>query len=200
MSGLFVAFEGADGSGKSTQARLLAERVGAVLTREPGGTPLGEKIRELFIGGDGADPTDRAEALLVAASRAQHVDEVIVPALAAGRTVVSDRFTDSSIVYQGHARGLDVAAVAGLSAFATGGVRPDVVVLIDVVSTVTDERLVERDRFEREADAFHDRVRTAYRELAAAEPDRWVVVDGQGSVDAVAERVWSALGPWLGRR
>lgn len=198
MSGRFIVFEGADGSGKSTQAELLAERIDALLTREPGGTALGERIRELFLGLDGSEPTDRTEALLVAAARSQHVAEVIVPALEAGSTVVCDRFTDSSLAYQAHGRGLDLDEIAALSAFATQGLRPDVVVLIDVAAAVTGDRLTGTlDRFEREAEAFHERVRAGYRSMAAADPRRWVVVDGTGTVAEVAERVSVAIAPWL---
>lgn len=121
MTGRFIAVEGADGTGKSTQARLLADRLGGLFTREPGGTPLGERIRDLVLDPMGEGPVDRAEALLMAAARAQHVDLVVAPALAAGRDVVSDRFVASSIAYQGLGRGLGAGPVAEVNAFATGG-------------------------------------------------------------------------------
>lgn len=188
--GRLLVLEGADGTGKSTQARLLATRLRALLTREPGGTAIGEQLRSLFLH---ADLEPRAEALLVAAARAQHVGEVIEPALAAGRDVVSDRFTPSSIVYQGVARGLGVEAVAALSAFATGGLQPDVTVVLDLPDALADERRVtDADRFE-EADAvFHGQVRAAYRSLAA-DRSGWVLVDAGGTVEEVAERVWTVV-------
>jgi len=199
--GLLVAFEGGEGTGKSTQARLLADRLGAVLTHEPGGTEVGARIRAVLLDPDTARLDARAEALLMAADRAQHAAEVLTPALAAGRPVVTDRYIGSSLAYQGHGRGLDLDAVAALSAFATGGLDADVVVLLVVAPAVRDARLADRpgvaDRLEREDDDFHDRVETGFRALAAAAPERWVVVDGDGAVAEVAERVWAAVEPRL---
>ncbi|MBT5904901.1 MAG: dTMP kinase, partial [Acidimicrobiaceae bacterium] len=157
MIGRFIAVEGADGTGKSTQARLLAERLGALFTREPGGTPLGEQIRDLVLDPAGEAPVDRAEALLMAAARAQHVDLVVAPALAAGRDVVSDRYVASSIAYQGHGRGLGAGPVAEVNQFATGGLTPDLVVLIEMAAPVAgrrlgDDREGELDRIEQAGD------------------------------------------------
>lgn len=205
---MLIAFEGGEATGKSTQARLLVERLGdgAVLTREPGATRVGAAIRTLLLDADpgpaGLDP--RAEALLMAADRAQHAAEVIRPALAAGRLVVTDRYVGSSLAYQGYGRGLDVADVAAVSAFATAGLRADVVVLLTVPAPVRSTRLAERgsaaDRLERESAGFHERVEQGFAALAAADPGRWVVVDGGGSVDAVADRVWAAVEPRLRSR
>jgi len=195
--GVFVAFEGGEACGKSTQAARLAARRDAVLTREPGGTALGERVRTIFLDPASGDVDARAEALLVAAARAQHVAEVIEPALAAGRDVVTDRFTGSSLAYQGFGRGLDVEAVRELSAFATGGVDPDVYVLLDVPEDVAAARLGDdRDRLEAAGDAFHQRVRAGY--AALAQYDGWLVVDGTGSVDDVERAVWDALSGRLG--
>ena len=193
MRGRFLAFEGGEATGKTTQARLLAEQLGAVLTREPGGTEVGERVRDLVL--DPAVRVDfRAEALLMAAARAQHVTEVIEPALAAGRHVVTDRFTASSLAYQGVGRGLGVDQVAALSAFATGGLAPDLVLLLDVPLDVTAARLSEQpDRLELEGAPFHARVAAAFRQLAAADTQRWVVVPAGGSVDEVAARVWDTV-------
>lgn len=201
---MLVAFEGGEATGKSTQARLLAERLGAVLTREPGATPLGVAIRALLLDVGSAarevaiDP--RTEALLMAADRAQHVAEVVAPALAAGSAVVTDRYVGSSLAYQGHGRGLDVDDVARLSAFATGGLDADLVVLLTVPAAVRDARLQARaggalDRLEREGSSFHDRVEAGFLRLAHADPQRWVVVDGDGPVADVAARVWAAVEP-----
>ncbi len=199
---MLIAFEGGEATGKSTQARLLADRLGpdrAVLTREPGATPLGAAVRAAVLDVDHAvDP--RAEALLMAADRAQHVAEVVRPALDAGRIVVTDRYIGSSLAYQGHGRGLPVDAVAALSAFATGGLDAVLVVLRTVSTQVRDERLRARggaDRMERAGADFHDRVERGFERLAAADPSRWVVLDGDGEVDAVAARVWAAVGPRL---
>lgn len=204
---MLIAFEGGEATGKSTQARLLAERLGdrCLLTREPGATAIGATIRSLLLDRDPgpAGLHARTEALLMAADRAQHVAEVIRPALDAGRIVVTDRFIGSSLAYQGHGRGLPVDDVAALSAFATGGIDAGVVVLLTVPAEVRSARLRARsgdqlDRLEREGDGFHDRVEAAFSALAAAEPGRWVVIEGEGEVAEVHERVWAAVVPRLG--
>jgi len=194
VTGHFIAVEGADGTGKSTQARLLAERLGALFTREPGGTPLGERIRALVLDPSGDPPVDRAEALLMAAARAQHVAEVVEPALAAGRDVVSDRYVASSVAYQGHGRGLGAEAVMAVNRFATDDLQPDLVVLILVDAPVAVRRLGDHlDRIEQAGDAFQTAVVAAYSEMATADPDRWLVVDGNGTVEEVAARVTAAV-------
>ncbi len=197
MTGRFVAFEGGDASGKTTQARRVAARLDAVFTREPGGTALGEMLRSLVL--DPAGDIDlRAEALIIAAARAQHTAEVIRPALVAGRDVVTDRFTASSLAYQGFGSGLAVAEVAALSAFATDGLVPSLTVLIDVPVHVASERLAgERDRFEREGESFHDRVRQGYLDLAAADSGRWRIVDGSAGLDEVGAAVDRVIDEWL---
>jgi len=194
--GRFVVFEGGEGSGKSTQARLLAERWGALLTHEPGDTPVGARLRELLLdpATDHLDP--RAEALLMAADRAHHVATVIRPALERGRDVVCDRYVGSSVAYQGYGRELGPDAVAELSAFAIDGLVPDLVVLLVVADAVAAERLAAAgapDKLEAAGDAFHRRVAEGYRDLAAADPGRWVVVDGGGEVDEVAARIDAVL-------
>jgi len=193
MRGRFLAFEGGEATGKTTQAALLADRLGALLTREPGGTDVGERVRAVVL--DPALSVDaKTEALLMAAARAQHVSQVIEPTLASGRTVVTDRFTASSLAYQGVGRGLDIAEVAALSAFATGGLQPDLVILLDVPLDVAASRLSsDPDRLEMEGAPFHARVASAFRQLAAADPDRWAVVPADAPVDEVAERVWAAV-------
>lgn len=192
--GRLIALEGGEGSGKSTQARLLAQRLDAVLTREPGGTRLGEEIRRLVLeGSDDIHP--RTEALLMAAARAQHVAEVIGPALKAGRHVVTDRFTPSSLAYQGFGRGLDASEIGRLSRWATGGLSADLVVLLDVPDGIRSARTGQpRDRLEAAGEEFHDRVIAGFRQMAAVDDGGWEVVDGSGSIDEVAERVWQA---WL---
>ncbi|MBC8365071.1 MAG: dTMP kinase [Actinobacteria bacterium] len=194
MTGRLIAVEGGEGSGKTTQARMLAEARGAVFTREPGGTPLGEQIRGLLLGTDGDAPCDRAEALLMAAARAQHVDRVVAPALARGDDVVTDRYIGSSLAYQGVGRGLGVAAVAAVSEFAVDGVEADLVVLLDVDAAEAAARLDgSLDRIEQAGAEFHARVAAAYRDLAAADPQHWIVVDGRGTVDEVAQRLQAAV-------
>jgi dTMP kinase len=193
----FVAFEGGDRSGKSTQAALLADHLGAVLTREPGGTAFGRRVRDVLLDPATGVVDARAEALLVAADRAHHVATVVRPALAEGRHVVTDRYVGSSLAYQGYGRGLDVEDVRRVSEWATGGLAPDLVVLLDVPVAVAGARDGSPDRFEAEAAAFHTRVAEGYRRLAAAD-DRWVVVDGTRPVDEVAAAVRAAVAARLG--
>jgi dTMP kinase len=195
MPGLFVTFEGIDRSGKTTQARLLCDALGerAVAVREPGGTAVGERVRELL-----KDPSisvdDRTEALLFAAARAELVSEVIKPALEDGKIVISDRFLDSSLAYQGGARGLGVEAVERVNEFATGGVRPDVTILLDLQPVAAAERAgVEVDRFEREGAGLQERVRAAYEDLAGRDPDRWVRVDADRASDEVHRDVLAVV-------
>jgi len=196
---MLIAFEGGEATGKSTQAARLAERLDAVLTREPGGTAIGSRIRALVLDPANRELADRAEALLMAADRAQHVAEVIRPALDAGRTVVTDRFAGSSLAYQSYGRGLPLAEVEHLSRWATDGVWPDLVVLLDVPEAVAEARLgTERDRMEEVGDGFHQRVAAGFRALAAADPERWTVVDGTGSPDEVAKRVWATVADRIG--
>jgi dTMP kinase len=192
--GRLIAVEGGDASGKSTQAARLANRIGAVLTREPGGTRMGEHVRELVL--DPAVSLDPwAEALLMAAARAQHVAEVIRPALDGGQCVVTDRYAHSSIAYQGYGRGLPLDEVRRLSELATGGLWPEVVVLLDVPDDVARARLVAHDRFEAESWDFRAAVAAGYRAMAADEG--WTVVDGVGTPDEVEARVWAAVSPRL---
>lgn len=188
--GHFLAFEGGEGTGKSTQARLLAQTLGAVLTREPGGTPIGARVREIVLAAEENGLTDRAEALLMAADRAQHVAEVITPALDGGRHVVTDRFLGSSVAYQGFGRGLPIEEVRRLSLWATSGLEPDLVVLLDVAEAEARARIGGgRDRLEKAGDAFHEAVAQGFRDLAAADPDHWVTVDGGGTAAEVEARV-----------
>jgi dTMP kinase len=196
VRGRLIVFEGGEATGKSTQAALLAERLGAVLTREPGGTPTGERIRALLLD-PSLPPLDaRAETLLLLAARAQHVAEVIRPALDVGRDVVCDRYSGSTFAYQGWGRGLAPDDLRGLSGWATAGVEPDVVVLLTVTPEVAAARLGRRggaDRMEGEGPDFFARVADGFVALAAADPDHWRVVDGTGEVPEVAERVAVAV-------
>lgn len=179
-TGLFIAVEGGDGAGKSTQVRLLVEALGraghdVLVTRQPGGTPLGASLRTLVLHGDHVSP--RAEALLYAADKAQHVDTVIAPALAAGRVVVTDRYVDSAIAYQGAGRALGSEEVARLQWWAVGSLVPDLTILLDVdPPTGRERRDGVHDRLESEADDFHAAVREHFLVLAAAEPARYLVV------------------------
>jgi dTMP kinase len=197
--GRFIVFEGGEGCGKSTQAALLAERVDALLTREPGATAVGAKLRELVLsmGTEGLD--DRAEALIMAADRAQHVTEVVEPALESGRHVVCDRYIGSSVAYQGYGRGLDPDMVRAVSGWAAGGLWPDLVVLLLVPDTVARGRIgMARDRIEAASEEFHRRVIEGFREQAADEPEYWVEVDGTGTPEEVGERVLDAVADVLG--
>jgi dTMP kinase len=190
---MFVTFEGLDGCGKTTQARLLVERLEAeglevVFTREPGGTPLGERIRELVLHGDHVAPW--AEAALYVAARAQHVDQVIRPALERGATVVCDRYLDTSVAYQGAGRGLGVDTILELNLLAVGGLLPDRTVLVDIdIETALSRVGGKGDRIERAEVEFWPRVVEGYRTLAERFPERFVVVDGRRPVAEIAEEV-----------
>ena len=192
--GKFIAFEGGEACGKSTQSQRLATAIDAVLTREPGGTVIGAQLRAVLLDPQTVNLSDRAEALLMAADRAQHVAEVVEPALLSGRHVVSDRFAGSSIAYQGHGRGLPVSEIRDLSLWATGGVWPDLIVLLDVPEAEADFRLgSSRDRMESEPASFHAAVIEGFRSQAAAEPDRWVVIDGTPSIEEVSAAVFAVV-------
>ncbi len=196
--GRFVVFEGIDASGKSTQARRVAEDRGARFTFEPGDTPLGADLRRWLL--DASAPMSPVtESLLMLADRSHHAATVIEPELAAGRPVVSDRYWASSIAYQGYGGGVDLALLHAATELAIGDCRPDVTVLLDVPVEVADERRLRdhRDRFESADVAFHERVRAGYLELAAADPAHWRVVNGaddlatvSSAVDAVLAEVW----------
>lgn len=196
--GKFVVFEGGEGSGKSTQAARVADAHGALLTRQPGGTEIGASIRELLLSNTTVGLSDRAEALLMAADKAQHVDELIRPALESGRDVVCDRYIASSMAYQGAGRQLGVDRIIELSKFAVGDVLPDVVLLLDVPVDVGLGRIEgEHDRLEQQQRDFHERVRDTYLKLAEGH-DYWVRIDASQPVDAVAAAVDQALRERLG--
>ena len=211
QSGLFITLEGGDGAGKSVQSNALLQRleergVTAVLTREPGGTPLGERLRDivLSLAGSGDSPLHPLiETFLFVAARAELVERVIAPAIARGDVVVCDRFADSTVAYQGFGRGVEAEVIERLNEIATGGLRPKLTVLLDlsVEAGLARARAAgTADRFEREAVAFHERVRAGYQTLAEREPDRWLLVDARQSPDAVAESIWRRVEPLLERR
>lgn len=203
--GRFITFEGPEGSGKSTQLRLLAERLrkagrDVLETQEPGGTPIGVQIRHVLLDASNRELCPTAELLLMFASRAQNVDQSILPALSAGRTVLSDRFTDSTLVYQGVGRGLGADLVYELDRIACRGLVPDLTLVIDIDAETGLARARRRSirsedsetRMEEQDVGFHRRVRDAYRQLAADEPARVKLIDGSQTREAVAERVWQA--------
>ena len=209
-AGRFITFEGGEGCGKSTQIRLLAERLRAagkevLLTREPGGTALAEKIRSLVREESDDPPNSRAETLLFIASRAQVVENVIRPALASGAWVLCDRFADSTFAYQGYGRGLDLEELKRINSFATGGLEPDKTILLNVSPEVSAKRMRAReaatntdaDRMEKAGDGFHARLRQGFLELAATEPERFAVIQADGSVEEVEETVWNSIQPML---
>ncbi len=191
----YIAFEGAEGCGKSTQAARLAESIGAALTRETGGTDIGVRLRTILHDTSVHNLHPRSEALIAAADRAQHIAEVVAPALAAGRAVVSDRSVYSSLAYQGFGRELDIDEIRHLNEWGTNGVWPTMVVFLDTPDDVVAERMSRRDldRFEAAGDEFHARVLAGFRTMAAADPDRWIIVQAVGSVDRVAHEIRRAL-------
>jgi dTMP kinase len=195
--GLFVCFEGGDGAGKSTQVRLLTEVLEqrgreVLVTRQPGGTPLGAQIRQLVLHGDHVSA--RAEALLFAADKAHHVDQLIAPALASGKVVITDRYTDSSIAYQGAGRDLGAGEIRALQHWAVGGLLPDLTIVLDVAPEIGRARRGDvHDRLESEADAFHAAVRQGFLDLAAQDPGRYLVVDAALPVEQIHAQVVAAV-------
>jgi dTMP kinase len=195
---VFITFEGPDGSGKTTQARLLAEHLrregtAVVLTREPGGTPIGDQVREVLHDPTNVDMTRETEFLLYSASRAQLVRQLIFPALVDGKWVISDRYFDSSLAYQGYARGLPVDTLWEITRFATGGLMPDLTLYLDIRPDQGLERRLlgggEWNRMDQEALAFHNRVRAGYLELAGREPHRWLIIDAAKPVDVLQSEI-----------
>jgi dTMP kinase len=189
--GRYIALEGTEGTGKSTHAARLATYLGAVLTRETGGTDIGARIRTILHDTSLTHLSHRAEALLIAADRAQHIDEIVAPALTAGRHVVSDRSVYSTLAYQGYGRCLPIDELRQINQWALRTWWPDLVVLIDTPTEVLERRMRGRqlDRFEREDDDFHARVRDGFRAMADADPLHWVVVDGAASMDEVGTNI-----------
>jgi dTMP kinase len=207
---LFITFEGIEGSGKTTQIRLLAERLGTVgkavvATREPGGCPIADMIRQILLAPGNGALVPRAELLLYAAARAQHVDEVIIPALKEGKIVLCDRFIDATLAYQGHGRQLDAALIDRLNQLATGGLSPDLTLLLDMPAEKglrrarqrnEDQNLGNEDRFEQESLAFHSRVRQGYLFLAEGQK-RFRRIDAEGTAEEVAMRIAAVVDPFL---
>ena len=197
--GHFVAFEGIDGSGKSTQAARVAASLGALLTFEPGDTKLGAALRQLLLHNEEVEPTSRAEALLMAADRAQHVETVIEPALSGGQHVITDRYNASTLAYQGFGRGLDLAIVGNVLEFATGGLSPDLTIVVDCDLAVAQQRSsgAKADRLEQLDASFHAAVRAGFLRLAATDAS-FVVIDGNQPLEAVNKAVNQALWTHLG--
>ena len=202
--GVFVCFEGGEGSGKSTQSRrlgewLAAEGYDAVLTFEPGDTPVGTEVRRIVLSPETGSLDDRTEALLYAADKAEHVATLVRPALERGAVVVTDRYVDSTLAYQGAGRTLDVAEVEAVARWATGDLRPHLTVVLDLEPAAGLGRFEGRDRIEGESLEFHQRVRQAFLVMAAADPDHYVVLDARGDRDEIEAAVRSALLPLLGQ-
>lgn len=211
--GFFISLEGIEGCGKTTQLRLLADWLrGAghevLTTREPGGCPIADQIRAILLTPQSRALVPRAELLLYAAARAQHVDEVVKPALLGGKIVLCDRYTDATLAYQGGGRGLDQTLIAELNALASGGLSPQLTLLLDLPVELGLGRATHRNqsnadqegRFEQESLEFHRRVQAAYRQLAKAEPERFCLVDASGSVAQVHERIVNGVKPILARQ
>jgi len=202
-TGVFVCFEGGDGAGKSTQSQALADWIRGAgytvcLTFEPGGTPVGEQLREIVLGVSTGVLSSRTEALLYAADKAEHVDTVVWPALDRGEVVITDRYVDSSLAYQGAGRVLDLCEVTRLQRWATADLRPHLTVVLDVEPTRGLGRIAERDRIEAEGEDFHERARLAFLDLAAADPDHYLVLDARLSVEEIAAAVREQVEPLLG--
>jgi len=196
----YIAFEGAEGCGKSTQASGRAERTGALFTRETGGTEIGVRLRTILHDTTVHDLSDRAEALIAAADRAQHIDQVVRPALDSGRDVVSDRSVFSTLAYQGYGRQLDLEPLQQVNDWATGGLWPDLVVFMDTPDEIMAQRMSRRelDRFEAAGSSFHDRVIAGFRTMAANDPARWITVPAIGTIAQVGLQIDDAITRWEG--
>ncbi len=195
---LFITFEGGEGCGKSTQSKALYKKLAqsaipAVLTHEPGGTPLCKNIRRLLKRADDISISPLTELLLFNASRTQLIDEVIRPELEKGKMVICDRYADSTIAYQSYGRGLDLKMVRAVNNIATQGLKPDLTILLDISAQEGLARKKKRDRFEQEDIAFHQRVREGYLKLAKEEPERWLVIDAAQSREKIAQVIWQRV-------
>lgn len=207
----FITFEGIEGCGKSTQLRLLAARLeqqgfSVVTTREPGGSPIADQIRAILLDAGNSAMTPMAELLLYAAARAQHVEEVIVPALKSGKIVLCDRFTDATVAYQGYGRGLEMSTILELNLLASRSLRPDISILLDcpvetglsrAKARIENSAGAREERFELEEMAFHEKVRQGYLELAAREPQRFIVVSGSLGMEETAAEIFGLVAPRL---
>lgn len=208
MRGKFITFEGIDGSGKSTQLRLLVDRLrfrglDVLTTMEPGGTPLGRRLREAFLETEEV-VAPMAELLLFAADRAQHVNFLIRPSVEAGKIVISDRYADATSAYQGAGRGFDIETVAKVIELATGGLKPDLTLYFDITienairrTTVRNDEETKRNRMDAESAEFYTKVRNAYLEIARTEPDRFKIIDANGSVEEIQEQVFALMDGFL---
>jgi len=193
--GTYIAFEGLEGCGKSTHVTRLAEKINAVATREPGGTRIGALLRSILADPENTDLNSRTELLLMTADRAQHMSELIEPALQRGQHVVSDRSVYSTLAYQGYGRGLDVDTLLSINTWALNNVLPDIVVWIQIPTEEANTRLAKRnlDRFEREGADFFARIGAGFAELAAKDPARWILIDGLEPKDVVEEKIFAAV-------
>lgn len=196
--GLFITFEGADGCGKTTQMKLLAEHLekqghDVLLTREPGGKGIGEKVREILLNYDG-EVSDRCESFLFLADRAQNIDIIVNPAVEAGKIVLCDRHTDSTVAYQGYGRGLDLDRINLLNTIATNGKKPDLTFVFDIDTETSMKRVgKEKDRMESAGIEFHNRVREGYLKIAQQEPERIIVIDASKSIEEIHEKVLNQI-------
>ena len=203
-TGVFLALEGGEGSGKSTQAVLLVEWLESqghhvLLTREPGGTEVGKILRHIVLDNDTSELSPRTEALLYAADKAEHVDMVVLPALAEGAVVLTDRYVDSTLAYQGAGRHLDISEVEHIARWATSSLRPHLTVLLDIDPAIGHARFEGADRIESEPLEFHERVRAHFIELAAADPEHYLIVAAGGAPGEIHAQIRSAVEPWLGQ-
>ena len=203
--GVFVCFEGGEGAGKSTQSRLLHDWLVArgetvLLTFEPGDTSVGKELRRIVLDPATGDLSDRTEVLLYAADKAEHVDHVVLPALARGEVVITDRYVDSTLAYQGAGRTLDLGEVEAVARWATADLRPHLTVVLDLEPQAGLGRFTERDRIEGQSLEFHQRVRRGFLELAAADPEHYLVLDARDAVEAIAAAIRERVLPLLGER